>query len=128
MGGRGAFSEGQYKRDTYKTVDKIAGVKVLQPIDEAASFKLPEEAKTSKSYVLLDKDGVFHQYREYNNDHKVVLEIGYHHEAGLGEGDVLHVHIHSTPGVEGHNSATKYALKPGDPLYEKYKKFFVGVK
>ena len=127
MGGRGAFSEGKYKSDTYKTVDKIAGVKVLQPINESHSFKLPEEAKTSKSYILLDKDGVFHQYRKYDNNHKVVLEIGYHHEAGLGKGDVLHIHIHQKAGVDYHNDSTTIKRKLTREEYTKYKKFFKGV-
>jgi len=33
MGGRGTFASGNNVAYTYKTVDKIAGVKVLQPID-----------------------------------------------------------------------------------------------
>ena len=74
------------------------------------------------------KDGVFHQYREYNSNHEVVLEIGYHHEKSLGHGDILHVHVHNTPGVEHHGQADKFVIKPGHPLYEKYKKLFKGVK
>ena len=91
--------------------------------------KLPEESHTAgTSYVLLDKDGVFHQYREYNENHKVVFEIGYHHESGMGSGDILHVHIHSIPGVDGHASAKKFKISPGHPIYEKYKYLFLGVK
>ena len=91
--------------------------------------KLPEESHSPNArYVLLDKDGVFHQYREYNENHQVVLEIGYHYERSLGKGDVLHVHVHTIPGVEGHTDARKYAIGPGDQYYEKYKKFFKGVK
>lgn len=127
MGGRGAFSEGLYKKDTYEKVDEIAGVKVLKPISKSASLKLPEEAKTSKSYVLLDKEGVFHQYREYNNDHKVVLEIGYHHEASLGKGDILHIHIHQKAGIDFHNDSTTTKRKLTREEYTKYKKFFKGV-
>ncbi len=129
MGGRGTYSIGNNVAYTYECVNKINGVKVLKPIDNKKSLKLPEEAHTAgNSYVLLGKDGVFHQYREYDKDHKVVFEIGYHHEAGMGSGDVLHVHLHTIPGVEGHNSAVKYPISQGDPYYEKYKKLFVGVK
>lgn len=67
MGGRGTFAIGNNIPYSYKTVDKIDGVKVLQPIDDKKSLKLPEEAHSSSSYVLLDKDGVFHQYREYDS-------------------------------------------------------------
>lgn len=68
------------------------------------------------------------QYREYNSNHEIVLEIGYHHEKSLGHGDILHVHVHNTPGVEHHGQADKFVIKPGHPLYEKYKKLFKGVK
>ncbi len=129
MGGRGTYSIGNNVAYTYECVDKINGVKVLKPIDNKKSLKLPEEAHTAGNrYVLLDKDGVFHQYREYDETHKVIFEIGYHHEAGMGSGYVLHVHVHMIPGVEGHNSAVKYPISQGDPYYEKYKEFFVGVK
>lgn len=60
--------------------------------------------------------------------HEVVFEIGYHHEKSLGHGDILHVHVHNTPGVEYHGQADKFVIKPGHPLYEKYKKLFKGVK
>lgn len=129
MGGRGTYSVGNNVAYTYKAVGDIDGIKILEPIDSTKSFKLPEESHTAGNrYVLLDKNGVFHQYREYNENHKVVLEIGYHIESDLGQGKVFHVHIHSIPGVEGHRSAVKYIIGPGDPYYEKHKNLFVGVK
>ena len=129
MGGKGTYSAGQSPAYTYETVGKLADVKILRPMDKTKSFKLPEESHTpGNKYVLLDKDGVFHQYREYNDNHEVVLEIGYHYEKSLGKGDVLHVHIHQKPGIENHGSATKYRIGPGDSYYEKYKHLFVGVK
>ena len=129
MGGRGTYAVGNNVNYTYKTVGKIDGIKVLQPKGEAKSFKLPEESHTAgNSYILLDKNGVFHQFRKYDEGHKVILEIGYHQEASLGKGKILHVHVHSIPGVEGHNSAEKYIIGPGNPYYEKYKKLFKGVK
>ena len=129
MGGKGTYSTGKSPAYTFETVGFLGDVKVLRPIDQTKSLKLPEESHTpGNKYVLLDTDGVFHQYREYNDNHEVVLEIGYHHEKELGQGDVLHVHIHNKPGVENHSSATKYKIGPGDPYYEKYKHLFVGVK
>lgn len=129
MGGRGTYSRGNRVAYTYVTVDKIYGVKVLQPKDDRKALKLPEESHRAETrYLLLDKNGVFHQYREYDKNHKVILEIGYHHEKGLGEGDVLHIHIHQKPGVEFHRdfSTKKRKLTRGE--YAKYKKFFIGVK
>ncbi|MBR2693078.1 MAG: hypothetical protein IKE69_02590 [Thermoguttaceae bacterium] len=129
MGGNGTYSIGHSPEYTYETVGKIDGVKILKPKDPRKQFKLPEESHSPNArYVLLDKDGVFHQYREYNENHQVVLGIGYHHEPSLGKGDVLHVHIDTIPGVEWHTDAQKYAIGPGDQYYEKYKQFFKGVK
>lgn len=129
MGGRGTFASGNPVPYSYETVGKIGGIKILRPIDKTKSLKLPEESHTANNaYLLLDGDGVFHQYREYNENHEVIFEIGYHHEKGMGDGDVLHVHIHQKPGVEWHYSAKKFAIHPGDDIYEKYKFLFVGVK
>ena len=129
MGGNGTYSLGISPEYTYETVGKIDGVKILKPKDPRKQFKLPEESHSPNArYVLLDKDGVFHQYREYNENHQVVFEIGYHYERSLGKEDVLHVHVHNIPGVKGHDKARKFAIGPGDQYYEKYKNFFKGVK
>lgn len=76
---------------------------------------------------ILDKDGVFHQYREYNQNHEVVLEIGYHHEKALGKGDVLHIHVHQKPGIDYHNDPTTEKRKLTRAEYQKYQKFFKGI-
>lgn len=129
MGGRGTYSAGQSPKYTYETVGKIEDVKVLAPIDKAKALKLPEESHTAgNKYVLLDKDGVFHQYREYNSNHEVVLEIGYHHERALGKGDVLHIHVHGKPGIDNHNNPSTVKRKLTRTEYQKYKKLFKGVK
>lgn len=128
MGGRGTYSMGKAPEYSYETVDKIDDVKILQPIDKTKSYKLPEESHTAGNrYVLLDKDGVFHQYREYNDNHEVILEIGYHHENGLGKGNVLHIHIHQKPGIAFHNDSSTEKRRLTHEEYQKYKKFFKGV-
>lgn len=128
MGGRGTYAAGRSVAYSYHTVDKIDGVKVLKPNDSSKSFKLPEEAHSSSSYVLLDKNGVFRQYREYNSSHEVILEIGYHHEPALGSGNVLHIHIYEKAGIDNHNASTTIKRKLTRDEYQKYKKFFKGVK
>ena len=128
MGGRGTFSAGKSVLYTYKTVGFVDGIKIINPIDTTKALKLPEESHKSTGYVLYDKDGVFHQYREYNENHEVILEIGYHHEKSLGKGDVLHAHVHTIPGVDYHQTARKFRIYPGDEIYEKYKSLFKGVK
>ena len=60
MGGRGTYAVGNNVPFTYKTVGKIAGVKVLEPINSKKSFSMPPEAHTSSSYIVLDKAGVFY--------------------------------------------------------------------
>ncbi|MBR3416367.1 MAG: hypothetical protein IKH09_06705 [Clostridia bacterium] len=127
MGGRGTFASGNPVPYTYETVDKIDGVKVLRPMDSSKALKLPEEAHSSPSYILLDKDGVFHQYREYNENHEITLEIGYHHEPELGKGDVLHIHILGKPGIDYHNDPTTIKRKLTRAEYAQYKSFFKGV-
>lgn len=133
MGGRGSYSKGNIPEQfTYETIAKIRGIKVVVPVNRKGSFKLPEEAKSSKGYVIFNRSGVFQQYREYNEEHKVVLEIGYHHENQLqkkGESgrNILHVHVYEVPGVENHKNVKTYVLKPGDALYERYKFLFLGV-
>ena len=128
MGGRGTYAIGNNVEYTYKTVGEIDGVKVLQPVNAKRSFKLPEESHSSSCYVLLDKQGVFRQYREYDSQHRVIMEIGYHNEPLLGNGAVLHVHFHKNPGVEFHNETSKERIYSGHPIYEKYKNLFKGIK
>lgn len=128
MGGRGTFAVGNNVPYSYETVGTIDGVKILQPIDKKKSYKLPEESHTAKnSYVLLDKDGVFHQYREYDSNHRVILEIGYHQEKELGKGDVLHIHVHRKPGIDFHSDPSTEKRKLTRKEYQKYKRFFKGV-
>lgn len=47
MGGRGTFASGNNVAYTYETVGKIAGVKIIRPIDRTKSLKLPEESHSS---------------------------------------------------------------------------------
>ena len=64
--------------------------------------------------------------REYNDNHEVILEIGYHNEPTLGKGKVLHIHVYHTPGVDHHREAKPRLLT--DKEKAKYAKFFKGVK
>lgn len=128
MGGRGTYAVGNNVPFSYKTVDKIEGVKVLEPVDNKRSFKLPEESHTRNSYIVLDKNGIFKQMRFYNDKHETIFEIGYHNENTLGKERVLHVHLYKNPGDINHKRAQKFVIGPGNEYYEKYKKYFKGVK
>lgn len=126
MGGRGTYAIGNNVEYTYKTVGEIEGIKVLQPVNAEKSFSMPSEAHSSNSYIVLDKSGVFHQYREYNKALLPVFEIGYHFEKGISKhGEhVFHIHEYSVPGIENRQHARN--ITPQE--YEKYKKYFKGVK
>lgn len=129
MGGRGTYSVGKNVAYTYRTSEFIEGIKVLRPIDKEKSFKLPDESHTAGNrYALLDKGGIFRQYREYDDHHQVVLEIGYHNEPSLGKGKVLHIHIYGQPGVEHHSDDTTTKRRLTRSEYQKYKYLFKGVK
>ncbi len=130
MGGRGTYAIGDQVSYHWKTVGKIAGVKVLALIDKGphsrAKEKLPEEAHHSQSYILLDQNGTFPQYREYNENHELVFEIGYHREKKVSPGPdpVLHAHEYDPP---GNFKDRGKARRLTDAEYAKYKKFFKGV-
>ncbi len=123
MGGRGTFAKGNNVSYRYKTAEVIGGVKVLQPKDPKSSYSLPVESHLSSSYILLDKAGVFRQYREYNSQHEVIFEIGYHFENTLSEQgeSVLHVHDYATPGIQNRQRArfiTEEELKKYRDFYQ----------
>lgn len=126
MGGRGAYTEGKQEKYVYRTVDEIEGVKVLAPVDDKASHSMPAEAHSSRAYIVLDKEnGVFRQYREFNEGHLPTLEIGYHFESGLSENgkNVFHIHEYSQPGIEHRQ---KGRMMTPDEI-QKCRKYFKGV-
>ena len=126
MGGRGAYTKGKQKEYVYTSVDKIAGVKVLVPVNEKASHSMPAEAHSSKAYIVLDKEkGVFRQYREFNEGHLPTFEVGYHFESGLSENgkNVFHIHEYTSPGIEHRQ---KSRLMTPDEI-QKYRKYFKGI-
>lgn len=124
MGGRGTFASGNNVAYTYETVGKIEGVKVLQKLDKKASGGLPEEAHSSDAYILVNAEGKFKRYREYNKDLTSSFDIDYHPEKKIsGNYDsVYHIHFY-------HNGVRD---KVGRLLtleeYAKYKKYFGGMK
>ena len=125
MGGRGTFAAGKTVAYTYETAGKIEGVKVLQKLDKKASGGLPEEAHSSLAYILLNKNGTFKMYREYDKNHYLRFEIGYHPEKNIDPSrkPVLHIHEYKP---DDFSNRTPRALT--DAEYKKYKKFFKGVE
>lgn len=122
MGGRGTFASGNNVDYRWETVETFNGIKVLDLIDKGLAKKLPEESHSSNAYILFDRNGVFHQYREYNDDHTLKFEIGYHPEPNLDPSHeyVLHVHEYS----KTFDRTTRLLTKEE---YEKYKHLLKGV-
>lgn len=124
MGGRGTFASGKSVPFAYETVTKIEGVKVLQKLDKRASGGLPEESHLSFAYIMLNKDGVFRMYREYDENHYLRFEIAYHPEKNIdpSRNPVLHVHEY-----EPNNFSNRAPRTLTEQEYEKYKKYFKGL-
>jgi len=122
MGGRGTYALGNNVPFSYRTVDKIHGVKVLEGI--GSIHKLPEESHTSGAYIRLNKNGEFYQYREYDKNHYLKFEIGYHREPNISktEKPIFHVHEYD----RDMNNRTTRAITETE--LKKYKKYFKGVK
>lgn len=125
MGGRGTYAAGINVKFIYKTVSKIAGVKVLEGIYNAHS--LPEEAHSSKAYIKLKKDGTFHEMRIYGKDKRVIFEVAYHPEKKLGKGNILHYHFYSYEGGN-FNRTTAIKLHKNTKLYKEIKRYLKGVE
>lgn len=122
MGGRGTYAAGNNVAFSYESIGTIAGVKILRKLDGVQ--KLPEEAHSSRAYLLMTEDGVFKQYREYGADHQVVLEIAYHPERRLSghRRPILHAHDYS----DGFTYRSKARMLTDDEM-KRYSKFFRGV-
>lgn len=124
MGSRGSFLEsGGFRVPArWQTVGYIDGIKVLEPKDPRASINLPERSSTpGTTYVAYRKDGVFKQLTTFDENRMPVYQIDY----GPHEGNVsLHVHFF----VGSKRLRDPVILFPGNPIYEKYRRLFKGVK
>lgn len=125
MGGRGTYAIGKNVPFTYKTVDKIENIKILQGIN--GKHSLPEESHSSTAYIKLKPDGTFHEMRIYDKNHYLIKEIGYHPEPQLNDGNrsenVLHVHDYP----EKNNFKNRKPHRITKEEYKKYKKYLKGV-
>ena len=116
MGGRGTFAVGNNVPYTYKTVDKLEGIKVLKGIE--GKHGLPEESHSSSRYISLYKNGTVKQIRVYNKDHTPCVDIEYSIHRGEKR---LHAHDY----VAGMRLGIRELSKAE---FSKYSKFFGGKK
>ncbi len=124
MGGRGTYAIGNNVDYTYETVGYIEDVKVLKGLN--GKHGLPEEAHSSSAYIKLKPDGTFHEMRIYDNEHYLVMEIAYHPEPQLNNGNrkenILHVHDYQRD-----NFKDRKPRLPKPEEIEKYRKYLKGV-
>ena len=125
MGGRGSFAKGiNMPYGKYEEIGKIDGIKILKGTQ--GNHKLPEESASSKGYIRQDHNGNFKEMRLYDENHHIKLEIAYHREPNLTKNlndKVLHVHEYKNGDFD---SRTIRLITPEE--YNKYKKFFGGIK
>ena len=125
MGGCGTFAIGNNVDFVYETAYNIEDAKVLVGKLGTGKHALPEESHSaSAKYIKMEGD-VFKEMRIYEN-HKIVLEIAYHHEKDLSLDwkPVLHYHLYPDGTF---NTRTK-AERITSELKEKYKKYLKGIK
>lgn len=125
MGGRGGFLEsgGFSTPAQWHSVGLLYGVKVLEGKDSRSRSGLPGFSNTpGTAYVAVNKEGKFHQLRQYGEDRRPVFDIDYGVDAPLaGRGNrAIHIHEYDGNGVR----------QPGrwltDTELRKYRKFFKG--
>ena len=123
MGGRGTYSKGKNPVLYYYCIGKIDGVKILKGIGNF--HRLPEESHNSKAYIKVDENGTFQQYREFNSNHQLIIEIGYHREKSIDKHaqKVLHIHHYTPPGDFNNRPARRLT----ESELNKYRKFLVGL-
>lgn len=139
MGGRGTFAAGNAVAYTYE-VDrssfpegKLYGIKILKGIEGTGKHGLPESSHSSTAYLKMNKNGTFNTLRIYDSNHNLRIEIAYHSEQGIAKGQdkVLHYHIYSkefSSTRNGRYERTTQVLHKNSKLYQRYKKFFIGVE
>ena len=128
MGGRGTFAAGNNVDYRYNTVDKIAGVKVLEGL--GTIHTLPMESHSSEMYIRLNPDGTFRVLRVYSKDHLVRLEIAYHKEGNIDplQKPVLHYHTYEYGSQFKNGMHRSKAMPITKELYDKFKKYLKGVE
>lgn len=121
MGGRGTFASGNSVGFTYRTIDNIEGVKVLEGL--GGKHGLPEEAHSSTAYIKLDHNGNFYEMRVYDKDHYLTFELAYHPEPKLDKSrkPVLHYHMYDR------NFKRTNATKATKAMKKHFNKYLKGI-
>mgnify|MGYP004525105897 FL=1 len=96
-------------------------------VTEAAMSRYISGTREPKPDVIAKPDGTFHEMRFYNEHHYLIMEIAYHPEPNLNNGNRTEniLHVHEYPQQD--NFRVRPAHRITKQEYEKYKKFFKGV-
>ena len=124
MSSRGSVvSKDNIPTNEYKTIRITdSGVKILFGT-EKKFHSLPDYSHSANAiYAKMKNDGVTLQaLRIYGEDHKPIIEIGYHPESRInnGSGEMI-VHFHLFKGLD-HQDAKRFDKYPD--IKEKYKEY-----
>ena len=125
MSSRGSFAKnGHVTTNEYKTIKVTSsGTKILEGY--GTNHSLPDYAHTPGSiYVKLKKDKkTLHEMRFYDDKGFPIIEIAYHPEPKINNGDRRNsiVHYHTFDGID-HNSVP-HRMNEHPEVKEKYKLF-----
>lgn len=103
MSSRGSLAKnGHITDDEYKTIDILLhNEKIIDGIGR--NHSMPEYSHSKNAVYIIYKKGIFHAMRIYGKDHMPIIEIAYHPEPNLNNGDRLHSiwHMHRyLPGLD----------------------------
>lgn len=123
MGSRGAMSaSGKLKRQEWKSVGKMNGIKILEKINAKENRGLPWYCvKPNTAYILLDEEGNFLQLRQYGEDRSPKFDVDFDIHTPLGDEKIPHIHEF----INGKRQTGRLLTKDE---HDKYKKFFEGGK
>ena len=90
MSSRGSVAKnGRITDKEYETIKILPhGEKVIEGIGK--NHSMPDYSHSTNTIYVIYRKGVFHAMRIYGEDHMPIIEIAYHPEPNLNNGDRLH--------------------------------------
>lgn len=132
MGSSGAFLDtGGFKEQKWQEVGTFHNIEILQKTSDnqnKAPSLPPLSSTPGTGYLLLSKDGIFRQFRQFGEDRKPIFDI----DLGKHDGQIsLHLHQYKN-GVRDSDNPIIIASKEkgiiNKTLYNKYKPILKGIK
>ncbi len=128
MSSRGSFARnGRIMDEEYKTIEILRqGEKIIEGIGRQ-NHSMPDYSHSSNSIYIIYKKGCFHAMRIYDEDHMPIIEIAYHPEPVLNNGDrehgIWHMHKYTKGSIERNN-----AELISDEVKIKYKEYLEDIE